>query len=54
MFFSYEEIKEKHHVTYEELKSWCDENLESEFVIGNITVYFELESDAMAFKIRWL
>lgn len=39
---------------------WMDENLDGncyadyEGMLGKMTVYFDLEEDAMAFKLRWL
>lgn len=33
--------------------SWCIENLKGRFRIIDDAVYFELESDAVLFRLRW-
>ena len=42
------------HTLYPMLEKWCEENCEGKYVVHNeCYVLFELESDAMAFKLRW-
>ena len=55
MFFRYDETKYRDNVTTEEIIKWCDENLtDGEVVVGNIAIFLASETDAMAFKLRWL
>lgn len=37
-----------------DMEIWCTENLEGNFKLNYSQMNFELESDALAFKLRWL
>ena len=37
-----------------EAAKWCDENLKGDWLVGNLTNAFELDDDAMIFKLRWI
>lgn len=39
--------------TFNILYDWCDKNCKGYFQQDNYMFLFELESDAMAFKLRW-
>lgn len=36
------------------IAEWCDENLKEDYLIGSNISGFVNESDAIAFKLRWL
>lgn len=37
-----------------EIEKWCEENLKDDFTAGDFAIYIYEESDAVAFKLRWL
>ena len=44
----------RNNVQEKEFADWCRENCEGECVVHNeCWVIFELETDAMAFRLRW-
>lgn len=55
MIFRYDKIKDREDMSTEEMAVWCNENLtDGEVIVGNISIVIESETDASAFKLRWL
>jgi hypothetical protein len=36
-----------------EITKWCESNCQARFYVISLTAYFELENDAMLFKLTW-
>lgn len=55
MLFRYDQIKDRDDITVEEMTEWCNENLtDDEVTVGNFSIFIKSETDATAFKLRWL